>query len=323
MKCILSIDMITRTLDKFEKTREAQEQMPDVRIGTFTVTRIEEMLAPGFDPAFLFPDFDKAIYEEDPQLAGPSLHDAATGKLMSSIQSWLVRDGRHVIVIDTGCGNGKPREYPAFRRFHMLDFPYLERLEAAGVKPQDVTHVINTHLHVDHVGWNTRAGDGRWVPTFPNARYVFGADELATWLDPETTQAQPETAPVIEDSVRPIVDAKLVDTVRAGDTLVPGLSFEAVPGHTLGQLAVRLSSQGESGLFTADVFHQPMQIVRPSWNSRFCEHQEIARQTRVRVLADVADSGTVIFPSHFGSPHAGTIRRHGSGYRYAPLALNR
>src|SRR5215471_17632716 len=107
--------------------------MLTARIGAFTVTRIEEMLTPGFDPAFLFPDFDAAIFEEDPLLATPAYRDAATGKTMSSMQSWLLRDGKNVIVIDTCCGNGKPREFPAFRRFHMLDLPYLDRLAQAGV----------------------------------------------------------------------------------------------------------------------------------------------------------------------------------------------
>jgi len=187
------------------------------------------------------------------------------------------------------------------------------------VAPDEVTHVINTHLHVDHVGWNTRWRDGRWTPTFPNARYVFGAEELARVLQPAAGAESNGVAPEIEDSVLPVVERGLVETVRAGDELCPSVSFEAIPGHTMGQLSVRLASEGRSALFTGDVFHQPVQIVRPHWNSRFCENQEVARATRARVLDAEADRGTIVFPSHFGAPHAGRIRREGDGYRFVPL----
>ena len=175
--------------------------MLTTRIGAFTVARIEEMLTPGFDPAFLFPDFDAAIYAEEPLLASPAFHDTASGKTMSSMQSWLVRDDRNVIVIDTGCGNGKAREFPAFRRFHMPICPiWIAR--GSGVRPQDVTHV-DQHAPASIVGWNTVRAEGRWILTFPNARYFFGAEELASWLDPATARAR-WTTPVIEDSVRPV-----------------------------------------------------------------------------------------------------------------------
>jgi glyoxylase-like metal-dependent hydrolase (beta-lactamase superfamily II) len=138
--------------------------MLSVRLGAFTITRIEEMLTPGFDPAFLFPDFDAAVFAEDEQLAAAQFRDRASGKLMSSMQSWLVRDGTNVILIDTGCGNGKTREFRAFRRFHQLDLPYLETLAAAGVKPAEVTHVINGKP----TSWDTRS-PRRSSPGFPDA----------------------------------------------------------------------------------------------------------------------------------------------------------
>ena len=166
--------------------------MLETRIGAFTVTRVEEMLTPGFDPAFLFPEFDPAIYDEEPMLASAAFRDAASGKTMSSMQSWLVRDGRNVIVIDTGCGNGKAREFPAFRRFHMLDLPYLDRLAAAGVRPEQVTHVINTHLHVDHVGWNTVRADGRWIADLPErALFLRRARSSRTGSIPRPRRARP------------------------------------------------------------------------------------------------------------------------------------
>ena len=151
-------------------------------IGRFTVTRIEEMLTPGFDPAFLFPDYDAAILTAHPLLASAAFLDAPSGRLMSSMQSWLVRGEGHVILVDTGCGNGKTRSAPAFRRFHDLNLPFLERLAAAGVQPSDVTHVVNTHLHVDHVGWNTELRGGNWTPTFPGAPVWFPRPIYQDWV---------------------------------------------------------------------------------------------------------------------------------------------
>lgn len=288
-----------------------------LRLGDVVVHRVGEMLSPGFDPAFLFPDFDPAVFDEDPQLRGPNFWDQATGKLMSSMQSWVLRVGAEIVVIDTGCGNDKIRDEPAFARFHRLSLPYLETLAAAGVRPEDVTTVINTHLHVDHVGWNTRWDGGRWVPTSPRARYVIGAAEWAHWQDPQGGPAlHPQGLPAIEDSVRPVWEAGLVELVSDGDEILPGLTARAAPGHTAGQLAIEL---GAGGLFTADVFHQPMQIVRPEWNSRFCEVPEQAIATRRRILERALAEQTVLFASHPGAPHAGRIGGKASHMRFIPL----
>lgn len=295
--------------------------MTKVAIGDFAVSRVEEMLTPGFDPAFLFPRFDAAILSDHAELTDPRFFDRATGRVMSSMQSWLVRRGDDVIVIDTGCGNGKTRSAPAFRRFHQLNLPYLDRLKAEGVTPEQVTMVINTHLHVDHVGWNTTLDDkGRWVPTFPNARYVWGRVETAHWLDlPDGLKAQPEAFETVEDSLRPIRDAGLVDLVDDGDEILPGLSFRAAPGHTIGQMQVWLESKGELGIFTADCLHQPMQVYRPEWSTCFCEDPDGAIATREVLLDVAATRDAVLFPSHFGAPHAGRIGRRPGGYRFIPL----
>lgn len=294
--------------------------MHTIALGAFSITRIEEMLTPGFDPGFLFPAYDERVFEDDPDLANPNFLDPASRRLMSSMHSWLVRTDRHVILIDTGCGNDKPRPEPAFQRFHMLDKPYLQRLAEAGVRPEEVTLVINTHLHIDHVGWNTRLVDGRWVPTFPNARYIYGAQEFAHWSTPDGgLKTMPGNAAVITDSVLPVVEAGLVDFVEDGDRVLDGLSVELAPGHTPGQMQITLTSGRHAAVFSGDVLHQPMQVSRPTWNSRFCEDQEQAVATRRRLLDFAADRGALLFPAHFGAPHTGTVRRRGEDFRFEPL----
>lgn len=290
------------------------------RIGEVEVLRVEEMLTPGFEPGFLFPDYDAEVLKQHPQLAQPNFYDAASGKLMSSMHSWMLRVGRHVILIDTACGNDKVRSHPAFARFHLLRKPYLDRLAECGVRPEDVTLVINTHLHVDHVGWNTRLQDGRWVPTFPHARYLMGRAELAHWRDPDGgLKGHPMGAEVLADSVDPVIDAGLVDLIDFDEEFLPGLTVQAMRGHTAGQLAVHLRSGGQSALFTGDTFHQPMQVYRPDWCSRFCESPEVANATRRALFDQAAETDAVLFPAHAGVPHAGRIRRRGTDFQFVPL----
>jgi glyoxylase-like metal-dependent hydrolase (beta-lactamase superfamily II) len=292
------------------------------RIGEIEVWRVEESLGPGARPCFLLPSFDPAVLEEFPELAAPSYYDSASGRLVSSIHSWLLKVGNKVVVVDTGCGNAKTR-HPAFGRFAMLDTPWLDRLAACGVAPEDVDVVVNTHLHVDHVGWNTRIVGERWIPTFPRARYLLGRRELAYWHDPEgASKTQPEGIDPIEDSVEPVIAAGLVDLVEADDEILPGISFVAIPGHTVGQHALKVGSGGETGFFTADLFHQPHQVVRPEWSTCFCGRPEEAAATRKDFFARVADSGAVLYPSHVGAPHAGRIeRRADGGYRFEPIGM--
>ena len=202
----------------------------------------------------------------------------------------------------------------------MLDLPYLDRLALAGVRPDDVTHVINTHLHVDHVGWNTGLAEGRWVPTFPKARYIFGVDELGHVRRPTLAAEAPETVPVIEDSVLPVVEAASCRDGPVGRRAhCPASPSRPFPATRWASSRFAFPREERARCSAGDVFHQPMQIVRPLWNSRFCENQDVARATRAHLLDAEADRGTMIFPSHFGTPHAGSIVRHGSGYRFVPL----
>ena len=155
-------------------------QVDSFKVGSYLVTRIEEMLTPGFVSAFLLPDFDAQVMQEHPILVGERFWDSASGKVMSSIHSWMIHDDRHTILTDTGCGNDKSRALPLFQRFNQLQLPYLDHLRAAGVAPEDVDLVICTHLLVDHVGWNTRLENGCWVPKFPNAKYIL--NQKRDWI---------------------------------------------------------------------------------------------------------------------------------------------
>lgn len=288
--------------------------MTTVRIGGVTVTRVQEQMGPGFPAGHLLPDWDPAILGEHGGWLSPNYYEAATGKFISSIHSWVIRTRHHVILVDTCCGNGKDR--PGSERFHMLDTPYLERLAVAGVQPEEVDYVLCTHLHVDHVGWNTRLLDGRWVPTFPNAKYVFSRTERDHW-DPALNPDLPDGAKaVFTDSVLPVIAAGQEHLVEMTDSLGDGLLIEPAPGHAPGHVILRLQDGGQEGVFIGDVMHHPIQVYRPEWSSRFCSDPAQARQSRLRVLDQCAENGCLMLPAHFGVPHVGRVHRQDGGFRF-------
>jgi glyoxylase-like metal-dependent hydrolase (beta-lactamase superfamily II) len=173
------------------------------RVGDVSVSRVEEMMGPGFEPAYLFPDFDEDRFARHLDWMVPAYYDPAAGRFIASIHTWVLQTRHHTILVDSCTGNHKRR--PAFARFDMLDLPFLDRLASAGVAPADVDFVLCTHLHIDHVGWNTRLENGRWVPTFPNARYVVSRTEHDHW-DPRISPiaSLPENEGVYDDSVLPV-----------------------------------------------------------------------------------------------------------------------
>ena len=288
------------------------------QIGDVRVTRVLEYAAPTHPPEFLFPDLSKAELDSHAHWLAPDHYSAVTNRLIVTIQLWIVQAGDKVIIVDTGVGNFKPRG-PA--RMNMLNGLMMFWLEAAGAAPHQVTHVVHTHLHSDHVGWNTSFVDGRWVPTFPNARYLlpktdydFFSQELAKGPSALIDNA-------FADSVEPIVAAGLADFITEDMKEVAGvLGVEPAPGHSPGMLTYRLRSKGEEGLFTADVMHSPLQIVKPELNTGYCALPEIARATRREVLNRAADREALIMPMHFGTPHCGYVRRQGDGFRFEPAS---
>ena len=289
------------------------------QVGGASVTRVKELLGPLFDPTRFFPDYDAAVMDSLRDWFGPH-HLAPDGNIISSIHSWLIEiDGRRVLV--DGCiGNDKDRM--PFRDWHEMQGSWLDNLHAAGCTPEDVDFVMCTHLHVDHVGWNTRLENGRWVPTFPNARYLFSTTEFEFWQArralEDNAAFEAVASKVFDDSVLPVVEAGLVDLVDGRHDIDDALHIEPAPGHTPGSVTLELDhGSGRAhgrALFSGDIMHHPIQIRLPDWNSNFCELPEEARATRRRVLEHCAQSGALLMPAHFGWPHAGTIREDGDGF---------
>ena len=282
-------------------------------IGEVSVTRVEEVCGPGFEPAFLFKDWSEAVLEEHAAWMIPDCYDPVSKRFIASIHTWVLRTRSHTILVDTCTGNDKER--PQFARFHRLSTAYYERLLEAGVDPLKVDYVLCTHLHVDHCGWNTRLIDGRWTPTFPNAKYVFSRKELDHWSGAEGREGF--NAGVFEDSVRPILDAGQELIVDGDYELGDGLLIEPAPGHTEGHVTLRLLSKGAEGIFTGDIMHQPIQVYRPEWNSCFCAAPEAARATRRRILEYSAEANALVLPGHFAGTHAGRVGRRGDRFFWA------
>ena len=186
--------------------------MQDRHIGDVRVTRIEEQMGPGFPAKDFFPEFDADTFAAEGHWLAPSYYQPESGRLIASIHSWLLRTGKHTILVDACSGNHKSR--PGMPRFDMLDTKYLDRLREAGVQPEEIDFVMCTHLHVDHVGWNTKLENGKWVPTFPNAKYVMSRTDHDHWAalakKPDTEVYQVNT---YNDSVLPIVEAKKAEFV--------------------------------------------------------------------------------------------------------------
>lgn len=282
-------------------------------VGDAQVTRITDLRIPEIPAGYLFPEWDETVARSGAPWLGAEDIAADATTLGLSVHSWLVRSAGLTILVDTGAGNGKPR--PENLVFDRLDTPYLANLAAAGVRPEDVDLVIVTHLHVDHVGWNTVFDGERWVPAFPNATYLFSRDEYAFYGTPDNVRTP--SAGVFEDSVRPVFEAGRVRWLEAGAPLpVPGLQLHPTKGHSHGHLSFSLHAGGEVGFFSGDVMHHPVQVARPDWNSVFCEFPDEARRSRRWALEFAAEHRALFFSSHFAGSSVGTVERTGSGYRW-------
>lgn len=278
------------------------------QVGNVKISRIEEMIGPMFDPVRFFPDFDQALFDQHESWLYPDHVEQGSNRIVASMHSWLIETPHHRILIDTCIGNDKPRL--PYRNWHEMQSPWLTNLHAAGVAPSDIDFVMCTHLHVDHVGWNTRLEDGQWVPTFANAKYLFSKTEYEFWekerAEPNPDEFKGVNNQVFDDSVMPIMHlAELID--GESEILADLLRIKPAPGHTPGSITIEVSDAGQLGVFTGDICHHPIQVVQPAWNSGFCELPDLARETRSNVLNHCHDTQALMLPAHFGGSHACNI----------------
>jgi glyoxylase-like metal-dependent hydrolase (beta-lactamase superfamily II) len=295
------------------------------RIGDVTVRRIVELEGPR-EPDYLFAGLTPDVVQQQEWLRP---HFATeNGRLLGSIHAFVVESGGKRIIVDTCVGNDKPRRR---RLWNMLSGNFLAKLADAGYPAESIDTVLCTHLHIDHVGWNTRFVDGRWAPTFPNARYLFGRTEWQHWsqeqgaditgdVTPEVAENVLEARVIYADSVLPIVEAGLHHLVEPHHRLTDEIWLEPTPGHTPGHVSVGISSRGQNAFITGDMMHHPIQMCMPELSSNFDWDRAQARVTRRGFLARNADRPVLILGTHFSPPTAGWVVSAGESWR---LSLKR
>lgn len=279
-----------------------------VGIGQVEVIRLYETTLLGETAQTWLPDFNRELVREHEHWLAPTYYDPESGRIPMPVHSWIVRTPRHTVLIDSCIGNHKHR--PGLSEMHQLSTNYLQRMAALGIHPEEIDYVMCSHLHADHVGWNTRLVNGTWVPTFPNARYVISQVEYDHVLRAITTGVSGVPgwfAPMYNDSVLPIVEAgqsvMFDDTYSLDDTFL----IRHAPGHSPGHVRIELSSHGENGVFCGDMLHTPIQIPFWQWSSRVCDDRALAAKSRKELLSFCAETGALLFPGHFESPHVGHI----------------
>jgi glyoxylase-like metal-dependent hydrolase (beta-lactamase superfamily II) len=276
------------------------------RIGDITVTRLIELGPLPLPVEALFPDATAADVLAEGWLAPHYAN--AEGRILLNFQGFLIETAGRRILVDTCIGEGKT--LPAPNLSDMVG-GFLQTLERAGARPGDIDTVLCTHLHFDHVGWNTQLVDGEWRATFPNARYLFARPELAFALTDKGHAGDESVA----QSVQPILAAGLADEVETDEQVCPGVRLEPTPGHTPGHVSVWLESGGQTAVISGDCIHHPLQMARNAFVSGFCNDHDMARATRRKLLARLAGSPVLLIGTHFCEPTAGYVCTDGEAFR--------
>jgi glyoxylase-like metal-dependent hydrolase (beta-lactamase superfamily II) len=285
-------------------------------VGDMTVHRVIESEGPLFNALTFFPTLTRDVLDENLSWLQPEFLHPASEELMLCIQSYIVRTPHHTILIDSCVGNHKERaNYPFWNQ--MTSDRYEKNLAATGLTFADIDFVMCTHLHVDHVGWNTKLENGRWVPTFPKAKYVFADRELAFWTEKERTD--PGKQPAIVDSVLPIVAAGRDEIVRSDHQLTDSVKLIPTPGHTIDHYSVHIGKPGADAVIAGDMIHSPLQARYPELGMRADYDSPQAGVSRRTLFSRLCDTATLLCPAHFPSPSIGRLTRWDEGFRYNPV----
>lgn len=281
--------------------------------GRFSISKIADMEDVAFPPQAICPDATEAAVRAAAPRLGPKLANPTTLQLMMSFNCYIVRTGRHTILVDSCIGNDKDR--PARPTWHHRQGAFLDTLKSLGVAPESVDFVLCTHLHADHVGWNTRLVNGKWVPTFPKAQYLMAETEYRHWrAQHDSHPPEPILFGSFADSVLPVVDSGQAVMVPMNHEVLPGLHLEGAPGHTPGTVVIHVEDGSAHAIMVGDLMHHPIQIMHPEWSTNFCTDPAASRRTRIDFVRRHADTGTRILTGHFPAPTCGQIRRDGSGH---------
>jgi glyoxylase-like metal-dependent hydrolase (beta-lactamase superfamily II) len=300
--------------------------MQTFTLGDFEIARVTEWHGAFAPVSALFPTLPASTWQEHRAWLDPHFWDAASGDYQAHMQTWVIRGQGRTILVDTGLGNDKPRVHGLLAD---RDGDFLHQLAAIGVRPNEVDTVVNTHLHTDHVGWNTRLENGEWVPTFPNARYLMHKADFDYWnpangIPHASDFADPaDSGAGFNDSVLPVH--------RAGQALLwegtehsvaAGLSLHLAPGHTPGSAVLKLHSGTDRAFFVGDLVHTPLQFLTPDHDTCLSEDQHQAARSRRRMLEEAADTNALVVPAHLGGAGAAEVVREGRDFaikQWAPL----
>ena len=278
-------------------------------IGELVVTSVVEQSFDWSSPSYLFPDATNEMVQRYGWLV-PDYADSE-GNINGSVQALVIDQAERRILVDPCVGNERARFLP---NWHMQEFDFMERFAGAGFSTESVDIVLHTHLHADHVGWDTFLQDGTWTPTFPKARYLYVRDELE-W---HKESWDPDKREVWHDALSPVFDAGLADVVEADHDLGGGISLAPSPGHTGGHVSIWLTSGGQVGLVTGDFMHHPLQFAEPNLREIADDDAELARETRSKMISQASKLNALLIGTHFALRSGGHVVPSGDSWQFKP-----